>query len=342
MKLSVLDQSPVAAGATASDALRNTVDLARLADRLGYERYWIAEHHGAELIAATAPEVLIGVVAQATGGIRVGSGAVLLPHYSPFKVAEVFRTLHALFPGRIDLGVGRGPGAGPDEAYALAAGRRSEPLRIEDFPRQIFELKALLDGGFPADHPFGRLRLQPGGEGAPDLWVLGSSAWSSTGAGQLGLPFAHAHFIGPAHTRDALSRYRQAFRPGTRRSRPQALLAVGVLCADSDAEADRLASSLRAVARRTERGVQGRLPSVEDALAELAAGPPPDPEPDQAGGWRRVIVGGPATVHRKLSEMADALGLDEVMALTLCHDHQARRRSYELLAQAFGLETRSG
>ena len=338
MRLSILDQSPISEGSSPAEALRNSVDLAQLGDRLGYERYWIAEHHGTAISATTAPEVMVGVIAQATGRIRVGSGAVLLPHYAPFKVAELFRTLHALFPGRIDLGVGRGPGAGAAETAALSRGRKGGEFTPDDFPARLSELRALLHGGFAPGHPLARVRVQPEGAGAPELWVVGSSPWASAGAGQLGLPYAYAHFIGPAHTRMAMKSYQQAFRPTPLRAAAKGMVAIGVLCADTDAAADRIASSLRAVARRTERGVQGAAPSIEDALKELAGQPePPEPDPGQ---WRRVIIGGPDKVRAQLQQIAEALGVDEVMANTITHDHADRRRSYELLAQAFGLELR--
>ena len=213
MKLSVVDQSPVSTGMSQAQALRNSIELARLCDRLGYERYWMAEHHGMELIATSAPEVMIALIAEATTSIRVGSGAVLLPHYSPLKVAEVFRTLHALFPGRIDLGVGRAPGGEALEAFALRRTRDKAQFEVDDFPNQLLELLAFLRGGFPADHPFGTIRVTPEAPGAPEVWLLGSSVWSAQVAAQLSLPYAFAHFINPAGTRLCVGRYQAAFDP---------------------------------------------------------------------------------------------------------------------------------
>lgn len=336
MKLSVVDQSPVSAGMTQAQALRNSIDLARLCDRLGYERYWMAEHHGMEVIATSAPEVMIALIAQATSGIRVGSGAVLLPHYSPYKVAEVFRTLHALFPGRIDLGIGRAPGGEALEAFALRRTRDKAQFEVDDFGGQLLELLAFLRGGFPEDHPFGTLRVTPEAPGAPDVWLLGSSLWSARAAAQLGLPYAFAHFINPTGARPCVGRYLSAFEPCERQPVPHALAAVGVVCAPSDAEAERLASTYRAMGRRLRLGRRGPVPTPEEALKELAEGPVPEEE----GEWPRVFVGGPDKVRAGLEAMAAALGIGEMMVVTITHDHAVRRRSYELLAEAFGLRGR--
>jgi luciferase family oxidoreductase group 1 len=185
MKLSIIDQSPVPAGFTPADALQNTIELARLADRLGYERYWIAEHHAIEALASPAPEVLIARVGAETSGIRVGSGGVMLPHYSPLKVAECFRMLHALYPGRIDLGIGRAPGGTPLETYALMRDRNQRP-EADDFPQQLAELRAFLNRSFPEKHPFNRINVSPAMPGAPAIWLLGSSMWSGGGGGEVG------------------------------------------------------------------------------------------------------------------------------------------------------------
>ena len=337
LKLSVVDQSPVSSGMSPAEALRNTIDLARRCDALGYERYWIAEHHGMELIATSVPEVMIALVAEATRHIRVGSGAVLLPHYSPLKVAETFRMLHALFPGRIDLGVGRAPGGEALEAFALQRTRNKAELDYEDFPSQLVELLAFLRGDFPDDHPFARIRVTPEADGAPDVWLLGSSAWSARAAGQLSLPYAFAHFINPTGTRLCLGRYRGLFEPTPRMPSPRAISAVGVVCAESDEAAGHLASTYRAMGRRLRLGLRGPAPAPDVALRELAEGPDPGgPE----GEWPRLFVGSPARVRQDLEAMAEALGIDEVMAVTITHDHMARVRSYELLAKAFGLQPR--
>ncbi len=338
MKLSVVDQSPVSAGMTPAQALRNTIDLARHCDRLGYHRYWIAEHHGMEVIATSAPEVMIPLVAHATTGIRVGSGAVLLPHYSPLKVAETFVTLHALFPGRIDLGLGRAPGAEALEAFALRRTRdKNTAFDVEDFPNQLMELLAFLRGEFPDDHPFADIRVTPETDGSPDVWLVGSSTWSANAAGRLGLSYAYAQFINPGGARLCLGRYQSQFEPSERMASPRALVAIGVVCAETDEEAEHLASTYRAMGRRLRLGLHGLAPTPETALKELAQGPAPDA---LEGEWPRMVVGAPDTVRGELEHIAEALHLDEIMAVTITHDHAARLRSYEFLARAFDLEPR--
>ncbi len=335
MKLSVIDQAPVPAGSTPAQALNNTIELARLADRLGYQRYWIAEHHAIEALASPAPEILITRVAAATSGIRVGSGGVLLPHYSSLKVAEVFRMLHALYPGRIDLGIGRAPGGAPLDAYALRSERDREPAS-DDFPQRLLELFAFLDHSFPPDHPFSRIRVSPDMPGAPEIWLLGSSLWSASAAAQLGLPYAFAHFIDPEPTRAALEYYRSHFVPG-RVSTPRTILALGVICADTEAEAERLFASTRLFRRRIRRGDLQPIAPPEEALSELGAARDPLVQSE----WPRYVVGAPAGVHARLTAIAEQLQLDELMAITVVHDHEARMRSYELLARCFELAPRA-
>jgi luciferase family oxidoreductase group 1 len=338
VKLSVVDQSPVSTGMTPAQALRNTIDLAQHCDRLGYERYWIAEHHGMEVIATSVPEVMIGLVAQATTGIRVGSGAVLLPHYAPLKVAETFRLLSALYPGRIDLGLGRAPGGEALEAFALRRTRTEAQFDVDDFPNQLVELLAFLRGEFPDDHPFARIHVTPACEAEPEVWLLGSSAWSAMAAGRLSLPYAFAHFINPGGTRLCLSRYQMQFEPSQRLLAPRAVAAVGVVCAETDAEAERIGAVYRAMGRRIRLGIRAPLPTPEAALEELAAGPGPGGPPE--GEFPRVFIGSPAKVKPQLEAMAEALGLVEIMVVTITHDHADRVRSYELLAEAFGLQSR--
>lgn len=338
MKLSVIDQSPVPAGFTPADALRNTIELARLADRLGYERYWITEHHAIEALASPAPEIMIARVAAETREIRVGSGGVMLPHYSPLKVAETFRVLHALYPDRIDLGVGRAPGGTPLESYALWRVRGEEP-RSDDFGQQIVELMAFLEHGFPSSHPFSRIKVSPEMAGHPAVWMLGSSLWSASAAAQLGLPYSFAHFINPLPTAGAIEHYRKNFNSARGRLRaPQAILALGVVCAETDEEAERLIASARLFRRRIRQGDLRAIPTPEEAISEL--GPRPAPMPDESGDWPRYVVGGPEKVREQMLDMASVLGVDELMVVTIVHDHRARMRSYELLAEAFGLAPR--
>lgn len=336
MRLSVLDQSPVSAGSSPADALRNTIDLARLTDRLGYERYWIAEHHAMETLASPAPEILITRIAAETFRIRVGSGGVMLPHYSPMKVAEQFRMLHALYPGRIDLGIGRAPGGSPIETFALMRDRSRRPL--DDFPQQLFELRAFLGEGFPPDHPFSQIRISPAMAGAPELWLLGSSMWSASAAAQLSLPYAFAHFIDQHPTRSAIEYYRSHFKPSARMPTPQAIVALGVICAETRQEADHLLTSTRLLVRQIRLGRPGPVPTPEEALSLLDS--TPDPTPPRPSEWPRYIVGDPDEVRNQLDYFSSELHLDELMVVTITHSHQARRRSYELLAEVFNLEVR--
>jgi luciferase family oxidoreductase group 1 len=339
LKLSIIDQSPVSVGSTAADALRNSIELARLADRLGYERYWIAEHHAIAALASPAPEILMTRIAAETRGIRVGSGGVMLPHYSPLKVAEVFRMLHAMHPGRIDLGVGRAPGGTPLDTFALQR-YRGQQLSTDDFPQQMMELLAFLNRDFPTKHPFSRLTVSPDMPGSPEVWLLGSSMWSAAAAAQLGLRYAFAHFIDSNPTRTALEHYFSHFTPSRDLSAPYAMVAPGVLCADTEAEAERLLSSARLFRRRIRQGDVRPIPTPEEAIAELAASPQFSSN-EQLGDWSRYFAGTPEAVRDQLIDMASVLHVDELMIVTIAHDHRARMRSYELLARAFNLTPRS-
>ncbi len=341
--LSVLDQSPIGAGRTARDAFEETVQLAQHCERLGYTRYWLAEHHNTPSLAGSAPEILITRVAAATQSIRVGSGGVMLQHYSPLKVAETFRVLHTLFPGRIDLGIGRAPGSDQRTAYALAQGH---PTPIERFPEQLRDLAALLqtEAGLPPDHPFRGVRALPAppptkshADASPEIWLLGSSDQSAAYAAHFGFAFSFAHFINPHGSAAVLHDYRDAFRPSPTLAEPQASLAVRVLCADSDAEAERLSASFALSRLRFERGQLAPLPTVEEALSY----PYTDAERARLDAiMANVVVGGPKSVHRRLSDMAAAHDIDELVIVTLVHDPAARRRSYALLAEAFHVRPR--
>ena len=326
MKLSVLDQTPVPQGATGPEALRNTLDLARLADALGYHRYWLAEHHGGRMLAGPSPEVLIGPLAAATSRLRVGSGGVMLPHYSALKVAESFSLLAGLYPGRIDLGLGRAPGSDQLTAYALQRDRRERAP--DDFPEQLAELLAYLEDDFPPQHPFARLTALPGVPEAPEPWLLGSSPQSALWAAQLGLPYAFADFINPRGAEIA-ALYHERFTDSGRLPAAQGVVAVSAIAAATDEEAERLAASGRMAFAMLRRGNPIPVPPVEDALRFLAANP--------VSSDRRLVLGAPATVRAGLEAVAREYGAHEVMVVTIVHDHAARRRSYELIAEAFGL-----
>jgi luciferase family oxidoreductase group 1 len=341
IKLSVLDQSPVSDGYTPADALRNTIELARLADRLGYERYWIAEHHAIVTLASPAPEILIARIGGETSGIRIGSGGVLLPHYSPLKVAETFRMLHAMYPGRVDLGIGRAPGGSGLEAFALRRDR-NDRIQNDDFEEQLVELMAFLHHGFPSEHPFARIKVSPEMPGAPEVWLLGSSPWSSALAAKLGLPYAFAHFITPEGTPRSLEFYRSNFQPSKLLSRPRAIIALGVICADTETEANRLYTSTQLHIRRIRlQGKRLPVPTPDQAIAELgtlAFGA--DPVVRGSGEWPRYVVGAPEQVRNELERVASSLRVEEIMVIAVMYDYQARQRSYQLLAEAFNIPSR--
>ncbi len=327
MRLSVLDQSPIPEGSTPAQALHNTVDLGRHAEALGYERYWLAEHHATPALACASPEVLIAAVAQATEQMRVGSGGVMLPHYSPLKVAEVFSTLAGLHPERIDLGIGRAPGTDPMTMLALQRDRRQGSP--DDFPEQLTELLALLEDRVPPNHPFARhARTLPGLPERPEPWLLGSSPQSAIWAGELGLPYAIADFINPGGAALAAD-YRARFLDSERLPAPRVITCTIAICADTDEEAERIASSGRMMFSLLRMGQLIPIPPPEKALAYLAT----RERPDAGTGGRRAIVGSPATVRAGLEEVAREYGTEELMLLTITYEHEARRRSYELIAE---------
>jgi luciferase family oxidoreductase group 1 len=331
-RLSVLDQTPIAEGATAADALANTLDLARQCDALGYDRYWLAEHHASPGLAGAAPEALIGPVALATQRIRVGSGGIMLPHYSPFKVAETFALLAALAPGRIDLGIGRAPGSDQRTAYALQRDR-SRRMPVDDFPNNLAEVIAYLDGTMPADHPFAALQdTMPtnglGADGKPEVWLLGSSQDSAVWAAEAGLPYCIADFINSDGVPLA-ALYRSRFRPG-RIAAPHVMVATWTIAAPTRAEAERLALPSQMMFAHLLRGELIPVPSVERAEAWAATQPP-------ASRQRRRALGSASEVRAQLDEVAALYGADELMLVNILPDHAARMRSYALIAREYGM-----
>ncbi|MGH8699143.1 MAG: LLM class flavin-dependent oxidoreductase, partial [Burkholderiales bacterium] len=265
LPLGVLDQSPVISGHAPREAVAQTVRLAEAADRLGYARYWLAEHHGIEALGDPCPEILVARVAAATTRIRVGTGGVLLPYYSALKVAEQFRMLEALFPGRIDLGVGRAPGGDRLTAQAVARG----PYAFaDDFPEQVRDLVGFLDRTLPREHPFARVKAMPAGDSSPEVWLLGSSDYSGALAAELGLRFAFAHFIN-ARGGDAVMRaYKAAFKPSAREPAPRSLVCVFVICAETSAEAERLAAPIDLRRLHMALGIDAPVPSYAEAAAQ--------------------------------------------------------------------------
>ena len=332
LRLSVLDQSPIISGGTAADALRATVTLAQRADQLGFHRYWLAEHHNMRGLADPCPEILVGHVAAATRNIRVGTGGVMLPYYSPLKVAEVFRMHEALHPHRIDLGMGRAPGGDRMTANAMNAQAFDD---MEGFPRQVMEVVGWLDRTLPDEHPYATVQAMPAGLSSPEVWLLGSSDYSGALAAYLGLRFAFAHFIN-AQGGDTVARaYRNDFRPSLRESTPYAMVCVFALCAETEADAQRLAASIDHRRLLMAIGREAPIATVEEAQAY------PYTDRDRTIIERerlRAVIGTPDKVKARLMEIAGAYAADELMIITITGDYASRMRSYELLAAEFALD----
>jgi luciferase family oxidoreductase group 1 len=333
--LSVLDLSPIPNGSDASQALRNTIDLARLVDRLGYTRYWLAEHHNIPGLASPAPEIVITVVARETTHLRVGSGGVMLPNHAPLKVVEQFRVLEALYPGRIDLGIGRAPGS--DQLTALALRRSREALTADDFPAQLGEMLAFATDSFPESHPFRAVHAMPVGVPLPPIWLLGPSDYSAQVAAAIGVGFAFARHINPRGAAEVMHMYRDQFTPSERLAAPRTILGLSVICAETDARAEELAASVDLSFLRLLSGRPGLLPSPEEALVY----PFTEEERLQTRARRaNHVIGGPASVRAQLDALIDETGADELMVTTSIYDHRERLRSYELLAEMFDLSPR--
>lgn len=332
--LSVLDQSPIRRGDPPAQAIAESLELARLCDRLGYRRYWLAEHHSAGSLACAAPEILIARVASLTERIRVGSGGVMLTHYAPLKVAEQFRLLEALFPGRIDLGVGRAPGSDTRTARALADGRGLPDA--EHYPAQLADLEGFLVGALPPGHPFSGVAAQPAGESMPQLWLLGSTDVSARLAAERGWAFCFAHFISSESPADVIRRYKAEFRPSPFLAEPRSALAVAVTCAPTHEEAEYLCWSRWAsrILSRARPGAPPGIPSPEEAMAFDYT----PAERDYLAYLRQTsIYGTPAEVGERLRHLGAEWGTDELVIVTITHDGEARKRSYELLADEFAL-----
>jgi len=328
--LSVLDLSPVSAGSTGAQALRNSLDLARHADRLGFTRYWVAEHHNLPAIASSAPDIMIGQIAAITTNMRIGSGGVMLPNHAPLMVAERFKVLAALFPGRIDLGLGRAPGTDPATSYALR--RRQGISEEDDFLERFNELMLLEARSFPAGHPFHNVRAMPADVPLPPIYLLGSSDYSAQLAGQIGAAFAFAHHFATFDAAEAMRLYRNNFRPSASHAKPYAILGTHVVCADTDEEADRLALTVDLNIVRRAKGEYLPLASPEDAAAYDYT---PADRARIAQSRARMSVGSAATIKAKLAPLIVATQASELMVTTMIFSHAARKRSYALLAQAF-------
>jgi luciferase family oxidoreductase group 1 len=330
--LSVLDLSPVTTVTPGSGALRNSLDLAQLADRLGYKRYWLAEHHNLASIASSAPDIMMGQIAAATTHIRVGSGGVMLVNHAPLMVAERFKVLEALFPGRIDLGLGRAPGTDPVTSYALR--RRQDAREGDDFLERFQELILMERGGFPPEHPFRNVHAMPADVALPPIWLLGSSGYSAELAAAVGMGFAFAHHFAEHDAASAMLSYRARFKPSETMPEPQAILAVAAVAADTDAEAERIAASTDLHFVRRAKGDYVPLASPDEGVAYPYT--PIDRE-RIARQRERLVVGGINSVKERLLSLIETTRADELMITTMAFDHVARRRSYELLAEAFAL-----
>jgi luciferase family oxidoreductase group 1 len=331
--LSVLDLSVVTTSTPPAQALRNSIDLARHVDRLGYVRYWLAEHHNLASVASPAPDIMIGQIAAVTQNIRVGSGGVMLPNHAPLVVAERFKMLEALFPGRIDLGLGRAPGTDGATAHALRS--RLDARGGDDFLERLSELTMWENRDFPPGHPYNNVVAMPNDVPLPPIWLLGSSDYSSDLAAQVGMGFAFAHHFASYDAANATVHYRARFKSSAWRSTPHAILAVAAIAADTDAEAERLAAPYDLNRLRRDRGEYLPLPSVEEALAY----PYSDSERARIKHHRtRLFVGSPSTVMQKLQPLISDSQADELMVITAVPDHDARKKSYSLLAEAFQLQ----
>jgi luciferase family oxidoreductase group 1 len=330
--LSVLDLSPVTTASTGATALKNSLDLARLADRLGYTRYWLAEHHNLPSIASSAPDIMIGQIAAITERIRVGSGGVMLPNHAPLMVAERFKMLEALFPDRIDLGIGRAPGTDPVTSYALR--RRQNVTEDDDFLERFQELLLLETRGFPTTHPFHSVYAMPKETPLPPIWLLGSSGYSAELAAAVGAGFSFAHHFAGYDAVAAMRSYRDKFQPSAWRERSAAILAVHVVCADTDAEAEKIAATVDLNFVRRAKGEYLPLASPQEAQAYGYS--PADRERIRLN-RDRLFVGSAATVKDRLAPLIEATQADELMITSMIYDHAARRHSYELMAQASGL-----
>ncbi len=324
MRLSILDQSPVLSGLGARRAIEETLALARRAEELGYHRYWLAEHHAIAALADPCPEVLLARLGAETRRMRVGTGGVLLPYYSAFRVAETFRMLEALYPGRIDLGIGRAPGGTGRTAQAVGGGAMPD---ARDFPEQVWQLREHLHGSLPDEHPFKRVRLQPEVDTAPELWLLGSSDFSGALAAQLGLSFAFAHFINPHGGEEVTRLYREKFAGS---GKPNVIVCTFAICAGTDEEAERLAAPIDLRRLHMALDIDSPVPTEEEARAHNYSAEEKRYVTSQRA---RAVIGGVDKCRRALEEMAARYGADEVMVLTITGDYASRLRSYELLIE---------
>lgn len=331
MKLSVLDQAPVSRGSTPEEALANTLKLSKVTERLGYTRFWVAEHHNTNGLASTAPEILMTRIASVTESIRVGSGGVLLPQYSPLKVAETFKMLEALFPGRIDLGVGRSPGGAQPTRLALTD---SIHKSLSEFPRQLADLQGFLHNTLPRDHPYRMVKAAPRIKTAPPMWVLGVSERGAKHAAEIGAGFTYGHFINAENGVTALKTYRKHFRPSPDRKKPESFVCIFVICAETEEKAEELALSQDKWLLNVGKGADTKIPSVEEVRKKaFRQNELKKVEENRA----RAVIGTPEQVKTKIEQLAELYETDEFMIITNIYRFEDKVRSYELLAEVFEL-----
>lgn len=329
ISLSILDQVPIPIGQTATETVAQSVKLAQYAENLGYRRYWFAEHHSTKGLASSAPEILIAHAAALTASIRLGSGGVLLPQYSPFKVAETFMQLESLTPGRIDLGVGRSPGGTMKTRLALTDNIKKS---LSAFPRQLSDLSDFLTGSLPTDHPFYGIKAVPQNPTFPSLWELGMGENSAKQAAELGLGYVFGHFIDPSRGQEAFHAYHEAFQPSAFFNEPASLAAIFVICGETDEHAEELALSQDLWLLRVEKGLDSRIPSIEEATSYSYT------ETDTekiARNRQRMVIGSSETVKERLLQLSKQYKMSEFMVLTNVHSFEERRKSFERLARLF-------
>ena len=329
MRLSVLNQVPIAQDSTPEVALDQAVELAKITERLGYTRYWVAEHHNTNGLASSSPEILMTRLASETSSIRIGSGGVLLPQYAPLKVAENFRMLEAMYPNRIDLGLGRSPGGSDETRLALTDHVKKS---MSSFPRQLEELYGFLYDDLPKDHPFHTVKATPRTKGNPPIWVLGLSERGATNAANSGAGFVYGYFVNPTKGKESIATYRQKFKPNKNFKEPHVTVCVFVVCAETDEKAEELALSQDLWLLRVGKGIGTRVPSVEEAKQKRYS------EDEQAvirRDRKRTIIGTPAKVKKQLEDLQATYNCDEFMIITNIYSYEAKIKSYQLLAEEF-------
>lgn len=332
MKLSVLDQAPISRGTNVVQTLKNTIELAKVTEELGYTRYWVAEHHNTSGLASTSPEILIARIASATNRIRVGSGGVLLPQYSPYKVAENFKMLEALFPGRIDLGLGRSPGGSQITRLALTDGDKKS---MSAFHRQLKELQGFLHNTLPREHAYRNVKATPRTETNPSMWVLGLSERGAETAANTGVGFTFGHFINQSNGKSVLETYRNKFQPSASLEQPANNVCIFVICADTQKEAEELAISQDKWLLNAGKGADTKIPAIDEVKSKPFS---PEEQEEIEKNRNRAIIGTPDKVKMELDRLSKLYQSDEFMVITNIHDFKAKIHSYRLLAEAFNLE----